>query len=277
MPRSILVGLDGSPFSAAAVEVGIRWARRADALLVGLGIVDEPTIRQPLAVPPGATPYKEHRDQALVADATRKVEQYLEQFALKCADAGVACKLLEDVGLPGEEILREAQRFDVILLGRESHFHFETQTGPDETLARVVKQSPRPVVAVPQKPPEGANVVVAYDGSVQAARAVQAFLGIGWDKSQTVHVVCAGEDRVEAARCADRAVQFLESHAIKAHARPVATSARPEEVILDEAKTAGAGLIVMGAYGRSPLKEIFFGSVTRALLQKSPVPLFLYH
>jgi nucleotide-binding universal stress UspA family protein len=277
MPRTILVGLDGSPYSASAMEVGIRWARRASALLVGLGIIDEPTIRQPLAVPPGAMSFKVHRDQKLLADATRKVEQYLEQFALRCAEAGVSCKLLEDVGLPGDQILLEAQRYDVILLGRESHFHFETQAIADETLASVVKHSPRPVVAVPENPAEGTSVVVAYDGSLQAARALQAFQGIGWDGSQDVHVVCVHDDRLEAARCADRAVEFLESHAIKAFPHPLSTATPPADAILDQAEMVGAGLIVMGAYGRSPLKEFFFGSVTRALLQESPVPLFLYH
>ena len=36
---SMLVGLDGSEYSDSALELGIRWARRFDALLVG-GAVD---------------------------------------------------------------------------------------------------------------------------------------------------------------------------------------------------------------------------------------------
>ena len=51
MLKGILVGLDGSPFSESAVELGIRWAKRHDALLVGLGIIDEPTICGPKPVP----------------------------------------------------------------------------------------------------------------------------------------------------------------------------------------------------------------------------------
>ena len=35
--------------------------------------------------------------------------------------------------------------------------------------------SSRPVVAVPREPPEGESVLVAYDGSLQAARALAAF------------------------------------------------------------------------------------------------------
>ena len=42
MLRTILAGLDGSPDSQSVLTLGIRWARRFDALLVGIAIIDEP-------------------------------------------------------------------------------------------------------------------------------------------------------------------------------------------------------------------------------------------
>ena len=49
MLKSILIGLDGSPSSTAALELGIQWAKRFNALLVGIGIVDDATIYTPEA------------------------------------------------------------------------------------------------------------------------------------------------------------------------------------------------------------------------------------
>jgi len=72
--------------------------------------------------------------------------------------------VLEDVGEPADRILREAHRADVVLLGRETHFRFETQDRPDPTDALVLRQSPRPVVVVPRELPEGRGIVVAYGG-----------------------------------------------------------------------------------------------------------------
>lgn len=46
MVRSILIGLDGSVYSCSALQLGICWTQRFDALLVGLGVIDEPTIRK---------------------------------------------------------------------------------------------------------------------------------------------------------------------------------------------------------------------------------------
>ena len=53
MLRSILVGVDGSEYSTAAVELGIQWVQRSGAVLVGLGIIDAPTISRPEPIPLG--------------------------------------------------------------------------------------------------------------------------------------------------------------------------------------------------------------------------------
>ena len=180
MLKSILIGLDGSSYSTAAVDLGIQWAKRFDALLVGLGIVNEPTIRKPEAEPIGGGYYKRERDDKLVKDARRAMEQFLEQFAARCAEADISFNLLQDVGLPYEEIMRKSQRYDLVLFGHETHFHFGPENQPDETLWNVLKRGPRPVVIAPPKLESGSSVVVAYNGSPQADRTLQAFQMSAW-------------------------------------------------------------------------------------------------
>jgi nucleotide-binding universal stress UspA family protein len=46
---------------------------------------------------------------------------------------------------------------------------------------------------------------------------------------------------------------------------------------LDHARKAGAGLIVMGAYGHSRLKEFIRGGATKEILNTSDVPLLMAH
>jgi nucleotide-binding universal stress UspA family protein len=278
MLKGILVGLDGSVQTASTLELGIEWARRHDALLVGLGVIDEPAIARARPVMLGGPPYadpiffREH-----VADARRKVEQFLVQFALRCGEAGVACKVLEDAGSPGERIVTEAQRYDLILLSQKARFHFETGEGDEDTVRTVVKQSPRPVVVVPEGRRAGASVIVAYDGSLQASRALFAFVGLGLHESLQVHVVSVDPERREAARRAERAVDYLSSHEIKATAHHLDHPGDPSHVILRQVEQLGAGLVVMGAYGRPAFREFVLGSVTRTLLESSPTPLFLFH
>ena len=92
MLRSVLVGIDGSAYSAAALELGMRWAQRWDAVLVGLGVVDAATICQAQPVPLGAAAYKVQRDETLLAEAHHKVAQFLEHCAQQCAKAGVSAR-----------------------------------------------------------------------------------------------------------------------------------------------------------------------------------------
>jgi len=53
---------------------------------------------------------------------------FLADFRVRSAAAGVTADVLEDVGDPAKRILLEAHRCDVVILGRETHFHFEAQT-----------------------------------------------------------------------------------------------------------------------------------------------------
>ena len=276
MLRSILVGLDGSAYSTAAIELGIQWAKKFNALLVGLAIIDEPTIRKPEPVPIGGSSWKHQRDEKLIADARRKVEHFLRGFSDRCQEAGVLWKLLEDVGTPSEQICKEAQRYDLILLGKQTHYHFDTQQYADETLSDVLKASPRPVVTVPEKLGTGNSIVVAYDGSLQAARTLQAFQSLLLDPSQEVHIVTINANNAEAIRLADCAIDFLGFHGIKAQ-RHAVTASSPATAIIEQANRLKAGMLVMGAFGQPVIREFFFGSVTRTILKEMICPLFLYH
>lgn len=277
MLRTMLVGLDGSRYSQAAVELGIRWALRTRAMLVGLGIVDEPAAKGSESVPLGAGAFKKQRDDTAIDLARGEVDRLLEKFSLRCSESGVSSKVLEDVGPPAAMIACEAQRFDLILLGQRTDFDLNGEAKVDITLPDVLKSSPRPVVVVPDKLPSEQSVLIAYDGSLQSARTLQLFVATGLATGQDVHVLSMHEFRLEAARCADRAIQFLASHQIQAQMHALEATAPPEHFILEQAARLSAGLIVMGAYGKPTLREFFFGSVTNSLLKKSTVPMFLYH
>ena len=277
MLRTILAGLDGTQASQGVLNLGIRWARRHDALLVGTVVIDEPGLHGPEEWVLGENRFMRRVNQALLHDMTRKTEQILGTAAVRCAEEGVAFKPLEDVGDPYVQIPRESHRFDLILLGQETHFQFGFEKIPDDTLTRILRSSPRPVVVVPRTIGAGEAVVIAFDGSLQASRALHAFEASGLGRSRDVHVVSIASEHKVAADHADRAVEFLAYHEIRAVPTAVASSDAPAATLLDRAKEFGAGLIVMGVYGQPILREFFVGSTTRTMLKESPVPLFVSH
>lgn len=277
MLRSILVGIDNTTSSQSAIELGIRWAKRHNSLLVGLGVVNEPAIRQPEATPLGAGYFKQMADDAEMAAAQRRVAQLLEQFTLRCTEAGVSFKLLQDVGDPAEEINLEAQRYDLIMLGREIEFSFGAFAAVEHSIQEVVRHAPRPVVCVPEVVPSAESVLVAYDSSLQSARALQCLLATGLLDGREVHVTSVADDTLEAAKHCDRAIEYLRLHEIKATPHPVKSESGIARHLLDTARRVDAGLIVMGAYGKRTLRDFVFGSVTQRMLALSDLPLMLFH
>jgi nucleotide-binding universal stress UspA family protein len=283
MLRSILIAIDYAGSDVATQRLGIQWATRTGATLVGMAIVDEPGIRTlepawPVGGKSRADPLYYMGYEARLEEVHHKARQLLEQFAARCDEAGVAHAEMKAVGSPHERIQEEAQTCDVILMTRRSHLRFIA--GDDEgdsTLRKVLKDTPRPMVVVPKSASPEGPVVIAYDGSLQAARALAAFEAAGLGESGKIHIISVGSSTIATSKCTDRACKFLGHHKIDAVVHALSSSAPPEEVILEQVRCLNAGLLVMGAYGQPALREFIVGSVTRKMLEESPVPLFLYH
>jgi len=273
MPNQILVGIDGSPHGEAAIGLAIRWAGEYGCRLTGLGIIDEPGMTRGEPVPIGGGAYKADLDRSRVKKSTRLVEDWLGRFSDRCNAANASATAVTETGDPLTVLSLEAQRHDLVLLGRQTHFRYGYEDSPDDVLTQLVRQAPRPVVAVPLEHVNGHSVVIADDSSLQAARAVQAFQATGLGTRRPVFVVTVGT----VSSNANRTLDFLAAHDILATPKSVPVGASVAAALAAAAREVGAGLIVMGAYGRSTLHEFFLGSVTRTMLAESPVPLFLYH
>jgi nucleotide-binding universal stress UspA family protein len=257
------------------MALAIDWAKRYGTRLLGLGVVDAPSIQAAEPVPLGASAYKHARDEARLADAHRRVVDFPADFRARSKAAGIAVEVLEDIGDPAARILREAHRCDVVILARETHFHFETQEEPDDTLAQVLRGSPRPVVTVPRELPEGQGVVVAYGGGREAARTLQTFQLLGLAAGEAIEVVSIHRDGAEAEALAHLAGEYLTAQGAPHRLHAIGSAAPPAEVLLEEVRHARPRLLVMGAHGHHPLRDLFGTSVTRAVLRACPIPAFI--
>lgn len=277
MLKSILVVLEGHDLDNDVVDFGIRLAAEHQALLVGLGIIDESQVHPPEAVPLGASQAKEDWDAARLHDRLVEVESHLSAIAVRCAAANVAFKPLETMGRPADDILVEAQRFDLILMSRQAQ---QENAASDlvvgDTLKSLLHAAPRPIVSVADHVPSAKAAVIAYDGSLQAARTLFAFEALGMSRQQTLHIISIHDDLAEASKRGNRAVEYLATRGVQAKLCTRSTSDVAEQV-LDYSREVEAGLLVLGAYGKSRIQEFFLGSVTTTILKTSPLPLFMFH
>lgn len=283
MIQSALIALDGSAASEVATLMAIRFAKNTrhqgdgPLLLTGIAILDRPTITKPQATPVGGGGFKKERDEALLAEADQKIDAILRHFESVCEAAGMKYATVRAEGLPHEVIAAASHVHDVIVIGQDTNFHFQTGTDRCETFKQTLQNHPCPMIVTPNEMPQGNSILVAYDGSLAAARALHLFVLMepnldGLD----VHVVSIHKSAQQAENDCSEAVELLRRHSIDARPHPVASGANPTQILVDTAQRLKPRMVVMGAFGHKGLRTVFFGSTTREMLDQCLFPLFIY-
>lgn len=281
MLKSIVVALDGSQSSANARRLALEVAQRTGADLVGVGVLDVPWITAPRATPIGAGYHQFHRNEELLKQGRAKLVDRIEAFHKECAVVGVGCSAIGSEGDPVQQIDAEADRHDLIIIGRETNFHGGVEHDVGECVEKLCSDTPRPLIIAPEGdslPGDPNIVVVAFDGSVTASRAMHMYLLLGLADGREIHVVAVDADGAKARGQADRAAALFRSHGVKVETNRIVDDGRTSSAILGAVSAANAGRLVMGAFGHGDkLRRLFMGSTTKRLLHESPVPIFIHH
>lgn len=277
MLKSVLVGVSGSACSHEATKLAIQWAQRHRAKLVGVGVIDDELLMPAEPVPLGGGQFKVERDQIVLAEAERRMDATLKEFERACHTAGVPHQTFASRGHAADRLCEQAQRADLVVLGRSRHDSTESAAPVTDTLEKIVKRAVRPVVSVTKSSDSGKSVLVAYDGSLQAARTLAAFAGLGLCAELPIRLVTVEKSLGDLAYHTSLAAEFLESHGYRVDVAYFTSNESPADALLRVIEETQPALAVLGAYGKSWLRELLLGSVTTTLLKHSDVPLFLYH
>lgn len=111
---------------------------------------------------------------------------------------------------------------------------------------------------------------VAWDGGREAARALKAALPL-LARASDVRLLTVGAGEPGGFPSTE-ALRYLARHDVKAELVELACGASVEETLAAEVERLGAGLLVMGAYSHSRLREFLFGGVTRFFLDEATAP-----
>lgn len=147
----------------------------------------------------------------------------------------------------------------------------------DPTLEDIVLSLRGPVLAVPRGTPMLAfdrPVLVAWDGGHESANALRAAVPL-LARASAVHLLTVREK--DGSFPAADAACYLSRHGIHAETHEKDRNGSIAFTIEEVAREVGAGLIVMGLYGHSRLRELLMGGVSREMLDRSQIPLLLAH
>ena len=272
----ILVCLDGSKYSRAAVEYATQIAVEHNASLTGVGVIDLPGIlRASGPAPIGAMRSDELTEQHRVKEAQGIVSQILKDFEKTCREKDVRYTIHSEAGSPFRAIIEESKFHDFIILGQKTFFRHGIGRERGNTLHRILHNGLTAVFAVPDSAREIKKVLVAYDNSVQVTKAIQMFLLLHIWNQCDITLLNISNDANRAKQLLDRLGEYVGRYGIqpaKVHLR-----GRPDKAILSYIREHEIDLLVMGAYGKRTASEFVFGSVTKSLVTQAGIPLFIYH
>jgi nucleotide-binding universal stress UspA family protein len=280
--RVVLGLVDGGSASEAAAEAGLRVADRFEAHLQLLHVRPDPESLVPM-----------------IGEGMSGVmlDQMVEGFRTESLERAAGARRIYDAlsarraGVPGDGkatlAFREEEGREDEVAAKLARLHDLTVLAPVErqagapatvTLESVLLHSGRPVLVAPSEPVRGIGqkIVVAWNGKMQAARALAASLPF-LARAETVTVVTVVESHTPG-RPAD-VVRYLSWHGIRAEPVevPAGGPGKVGQILLDHVTRSGADLLVMGAYGHSRLKEMILGGATREVLGHALLPVLMAH
>ncbi|GGK40619.1 universal stress protein [Salinarimonas ramus] len=239
----------------ATTPIDLSGSLRADAreaLLAELAANDESRAR-----------LAQKRGRLLLDDARARIEK-------AAAATGVEAKLRHGDLLDAvAELEPEAA---LVVVGKRGEAADFAKGHLGSNLERIVRASTRPVLVAARAFRPIAKVVLAYDASPSAERALDLASHDPMTNGLAVEVITVGDG--EAARTrVEAAAERLRAAGRAATGRVVA--GEPEEAIGAAVEASEADLLVMGAFGHGRLRALVVGSTTTAMVRRCRIPVLM--
>lgn len=287
MIKSILVpfggGASDTAVFASAVTLGRRFGAHLDFYHVNISAGEAAN----------ATPHAGHAMGSALRDMLTTLQEQAEQRAARArnhfetlctaeeiprlatptATGKISAEWIEENDHMKAKLVARARCRDLIIVNRP---HLG-DTVPRDLLEVLVLSSGRPIIIIPDNGalPEPKTVMVCWKDCGEAARAIGAALPI---LKRAARVVLATVQETGGPQNASEAARMLEWHGLTPDIVSLPQTSAPVSMALaDTATKVGADLMVMGAYRRSPLREVLFGGVTQDVLDRSEMGILLVH
>jgi nucleotide-binding universal stress UspA family protein len=295
--KRILLPLPGTADHASEIDMGLSAAKALEAHIEALYISEPllPAVRRAREIgglgygygrmPSTAT--AEHVDWA-AEERERLAQDARERLARACAANGVPLRRAgEGTGALPAAAWRQAEgAYVTVAAARAAAFDLVVAASAAimDQLSDIAEQSlleqRRPVLLSPSRftGTWASPAMVAWDESPECWHAVTAALPF-LRLARSVEVVSVDRHADRRTHSQSEAVAYLACHGIAASSRVIAPDLRSVgDTLLAAAGDNDAGLLVMGAYSHSRLREMLLGGVTRHILKNAAArPVLLAH
>lgn len=163
---------------------------------------------------------------------------------------------------------------DLLVLGKRGEGADFDSGHLGSNLERVIRSSPKPVLVASRGFTPITRVLIAFDGGKSSLKAIEFFAKRAHYNDLVCHVLMVGSDTADHRRQVEGAVATLKSGGFEATGNIL--EGQPESVITHEVDNQDFGLVIMGAYGHSRIRNMIIGSTTTEMIRSCKVPVLLF-
>lgn len=275
MVKRILIGLGGTPYVESKMQHAVELAKRYGAEMTGVTVADLARLVDVGPVPMGAGGAAASLRQHRMETAEHNIEKAIEMFRARCAEEDVRWHIVREEGDPFDQLISLSRYHDLTILGLQGLFEYGVLPDAHAYIGKLVANNVRPVLAVGNEYRNIKKVFVAYNGSMESAKAMKTFAQMALWPEADVMVACYHMDECDAAPLVRDAEAYFELYGY--NVETTHPSAKPEDALLDDADKWGADLIVMGASGRNNIMRLLMGDTAEHIISKSKLPMLISH
>ncbi|MCH8260880.1 MAG: universal stress protein, partial [Planctomycetes bacterium] len=258
---------------ATATKYALELAKLHKAEVTGVTDVDIAKLMKVGPVPIGggaaAASLAEHR----IHVTEEHVEQAIADFEHACANSGMIHCVDRETGDPFDRLIALWRYHDLTIAGLRGLFEYGVVEKPDDVLIRLISEGVRPILAVPKAYRPIRKVLVAYNGSMESAKALKQFVQMDLWPDIALQIVCFDMTPRESETLLADASSYCHSHGLAAQTQHV--EGGPREHLLECAQQGEADLIVLGSTSRARILKRLLGDTVLHCLRNADVPLFL--
>ncbi len=276
MIKQLLVGLDGTKHSDAAVKFACDLAKIQNAKILGVAVAATGEIEEAFHTPRplGAGSADSDLYEKSIAEAKELAKKAMDRFVGLVKDTGVSYeeKIIE--GYPATVLLKAANLCDVMVLGKKTKF---TCGLPDEHFcdasSEVLEKSVRPLVLVPEESGSIKKVMIAIDLQRLTDRVLFNYIHLNPYPDAEIHLVHAAQDPDSAPDIPKEIVEYFDMHNLKV--KPIVlTGDNAGQAIVNYVKTEKIDLAVLGVHSMSKIWQVLIGSTGRYIIEKLKIPVY---
>jgi len=251
-PLTLLHVLDQQQYPVAGNLSGIIGLGSREYLLEELAALDEK--RSKLALEEGRMMLDTAKQRVITAGVGQpEIRQRHGDLVESLRDLEADTRLLV-IGKQGED-----SGADIQMIGSQ--------------LESVVRTMHRPILVTPASFSVPTSVMLAFDGSATTIKGVEMLAASPLFKGIPVHLVMVGVDTADSRAPLESARDALAAAGFEVH---IAIRAGEVERALHAYQAEhGFGLLVMGAYGHSRIRQFLVGSTTTNMIRTTTTPLLL--